>query len=97
MVSIRHGRRALRRRRRRIERLHLAVFASVAEVDRQADQQPDEQAQPIGPTEAIDHRTADYDACRRNQRDRGHLEGALQIWAAAPQDPDSDTYENERK
>src|SRR5882757_6836962 len=97
MVSIRHGGRAFRRGRRCIERLHLAVPDSIGEVEHKADRQPDEQTQPVRPTEAIDHRTADYDSCGRNERDGGHLKGALKVWAFAPQDPDSDTYKNEGK
>src|SRR5262245_29461850 len=88
---IRHRGSAFRLGHRAFEgELHFAVSAAVAEVDDQADEEPDDQPQPVRPTKAIDHRTADEDARRRNERDRRYLECARQVRTAAAQDPDTD-------
>src|SRR5258708_4702790 len=47
-----------------VQRLNLTVFASIAEVEHQANRQPDDQTQPICPAKTIDHGTADQNPGR---------------------------------
>src|ERR1700690_2186359 len=77
-----------------LQRLHLAVLAPVGEVDHQPDHQPDKEPQPVGPAEAVDHRTADDHARGRDERNRRDSEGPRQIRTPATQDPDSDAYQH---
>src|SRR5262245_56299350 len=60
-------------------RLEPAVRPAVAEVEREADRQPHAEPQPVGPAEAVDHRAADDDAERRDDLNRRHAEGALEV------------------
>src|SRR5690349_7024877 len=74
-----------------------AVVPAVREVEREADDQPDEQPQPVRPAEAVDHRAADGDAQNRHDRQRRDDEAPLHVRPSPTHDPDADAHEDERE
>src|SRR5215831_14149633 len=73
------------------------MAAAVAEVDQQADDQPNSQSRPVGPAQAIDHGAADDDAEYRHQWQRRNLESSLDVRTAVAQDPYARAYQDERE
>ena len=55
----------------------MAVALAVAEVEEEADDQPDYEPHPVGPAESIDHRAAGNDAQRGDQRRGWNAERAF--------------------
>src|SRR5512135_1491081 len=76
----------------------LGVEPAVAEVDRQADHEPDDQANPVVAAEREHQAAVDQDAERRHERQRGGPERPLDLRALGSQDPDrgADDHEGEQ-
>src|SRR6188472_3125813 len=81
---------------RRLTRgLETAVFHPVAEVEEQADDEPECQPQPVRPPEPVDHRAADDDPKRRDNRNRRDDEAARNVRTAHAHDPDAGAHQHE--
>lgn len=74
-----------------------AVAFAVAEIKDEADQQPYDQSQPVGPSKAKDHGAAGDDAEDSNERRGGDAKATFQLGTAHTHDPNACTDETERE
>src|SRR5579863_8097472 len=68
--------------------LDAAVVAAVAEIDEEADYQPDNQASPVDPAEFVHHVAVESDAQDRDEGNPRSAEGARLIWIGFAQNHD---------
>ena len=73
------------------------MLFAIAEIKDQADHKPNKQPHPIRPAETVNHRAANYNAERGNNRDSRYAKPAFQIGTRGAHDPNSGANENERK
>lgn len=78
-----------------MRRVDAAVALAVTEVEDEADQQPDDQSHPVGPAEAVNHRTAGDDAEDRDERCGRDPEPPFKLGISHAHDPDTGTNKNE--
>src|SRR5581483_4448101 len=82
---------------RRMRRIDSTVALAVAKVEDEADEQPDDESHPVGPTETVDHRAAGDDAENCDQRRSRNAEPAFELGIFHAHDPNTCANENERK
>src|ERR1035437_2643364 len=81
----------------RHELLHLAVTASVTEVDEHSNSEPDDQTKPRVSREAGHQGEGNHNTQDGNQGHQRGLEGTMQFRAAHPENPHTGAYDDERQ
>src|SRR5262249_32565957 len=74
-----------------------AVLATVGKVDREPDHEPDEESQPVGPAESVDHGSAHDDTGYCDHRQGRNTKCPLHVGTLPAHDPHSRAHENERE
>src|ERR1039458_2889425 len=77
--------------------LHLAVMASVAEVNGHSNRQPHDQTKPRVAREAGHQGEGNHDTQDGDQRHQRRLEGTMQLGTAHPENPHTGAYDDERQ